>query len=149
MPPYGMGMPPYSMYSMTTSTSRTFGKFPLSPIVLNAYPSVPPPGPLPPGAQLPPGYVRGPGGVAVQTVTAAAPRSYAADYEMNKKLIMVGLQGQIMRVWVGKISPVLEDTMVKKLLEVCIGCHRITRLSCLVLTRCSCVGHWHPGNELI
>lgn len=51
-------------------------------------------------------------------VAAAAPRAYQVDLAMTQKLITAGLQGQIVNVWVGKISPILEDSMVKRLLEV-------------------------------
>lgn len=98
-------------------------------------PSVPPPGGMPPGP-YPPGPFPLPGGVPLPhippnmpmppgpgpsgpTVLASAPRSYSADYAMTQKLILAGLQGKFVSVWVGKVSPILEDSMVKRLLEVC------------------------------
>eukprot|EP01127_Copromyxa_protea_P012041 TRINITY_DN309_c1_g2_i2.p1 TRINITY_DN309_c1_g2~~TRINITY_DN309_c1_g2_i2.p1 ORF type:complete len:315 (+),score=101.23 TRINITY_DN309_c1_g2_i2:83-946(+) len=90
--------------------------------MLHGPPGLPPPGHLPPSGHLPPpGFPPAfPNPNAPRpAVLAQGPKSYAADYAMHQKLISAGLAGQVTNVWVGKISPIIEDSLVRKFLEFC------------------------------
>jgi len=80
--------------------------------------------PYPPAPSFPVGYVppNGPAGIAGRPgypVMPPMPGRNPNEDRMQAKMIEAGLTNKITNVWVGKISPVVEDDTVKKLLETC------------------------------
>jgi len=72
------------------------------------------------GVPFPPGFIP-PRNVQQTSVLSVPPvtRQLTDVEKMQQKLISSGLDDKVTTVWVGKISPLVEDDAVKKLLEIC------------------------------
>jgi len=73
----------------------------------------------PPMIPFPPGFMP-PRAMTTQVLSVPPVTRQLSDVEkMQQKLISSGLDDKVTTVWVGKISPLVEDEAIKKLLDTC------------------------------